>query len=183
MNKTTKGAFAASAAAVLLLGGAGSLAYWSDGETIKGGDVTAGNLSLDTPSCDADWTYAGSVANTGTVVRFVPGDVVTKNCTFVVRGAGDNLKATLTAPQTVATGANVKADVTVAYKLGAADMTSPAVVTAADNGKTVTAKITVTFPFGTAETGSPAVNINTMQGSTAALDDIAVSLVQIDPNA
>ncbi len=41
MNKTTKGALAASAAAVLLLGGAGSLAYWSDAETIQGGDVTA----------------------------------------------------------------------------------------------------------------------------------------------
>lgn len=185
MKNTTKGAFAASAAAVLLLGGAGSLAYWSDAETIQGGDVTAGNLSLDAPSCDATWKYATGKAGAGsTVVRFVPGDVITKKCTFVVRGSGDNLAATLTTPATynIGTG-DVSATVAAAYTLGTTAIGNSAQVTSADNGKTVTATLTVTFPYGTAETGSPAVNTNSSQGDTAVLNDIAVSLVQNNPNA
>ncbi|WP_107767205.1 alternate-type signal peptide domain-containing protein [Nocardioides terrigena] len=184
MKNTTKGAFAASAAAVLLLGGAGSLAYWSDAETIKGGDVTAGSLSLDAPTCDASWKYAAGKAGAGnTVARFVPGDVITKNCTFTVRGSGDNLTANLATPATYAvTGTNVTATVTAAYKLGTATMANPAVVTAADNGKVVTAAITVTFPYGTDENAATKTNTNTMQGSVATLDDIAVTLTQANPN-
>ena len=41
MNRTTKGAIAAGAAAVLLLGGAGSLAYWSDCQDAAGGTINS----------------------------------------------------------------------------------------------------------------------------------------------
>ena len=53
MNKTTKGAIAAAAAGALLLGGIGSLAYWTDSDPVGGGTFTAGSLSL-TPlsTCD-----------------------------------------------------------------------------------------------------------------------------------
>lgn len=185
MNKTTKGAFAASAAAVLLLGGAGSLAFWSDSETVKAGDVTAGNLSLDAHSCDASWKYAADKAGAGnTVVRFVPGDVITKKCTFVVRGSGDNLAATLTTPATYAIGAgDVTADVRAVYTLGSTTIGPSAPITSADNGKTVTATLTVSFPFGTDENAATKVNTGSSQGDTAVLDDILVSLVQNNPNA
>lgn len=183
MNKTTKGALAASAAAVLLLGGAGSLAYWTDAETITGGDVTAGMLSLDTPSCDDNWKYAAGKAGAGNnVVRFVPGDVITKSCTFLVRGAGDNLKATLTTPSTYSIGAgDVTANVDATYSIAGAAV--PATITSANNGDTVTATITVAFPYGTDESGTPKVNANNTQGDTAVLDDIAVTLTQSNPNA
>jgi alternate signal-mediated exported protein len=185
MNKTTKGAFAASAAAVLLLGGAGSLAYWSDAETISGGSVTAGNLSLDTPSCTTGWKYAAGKAGAGTTVtKIVPGDVITKTCTFVVKGAGDNLSATLTAPQTTTAADSVaKADVDVKYTLGGTAMTSPATITPADHNKVVSAVITVSFPYGTDEAAGTKVNANNTQDVTTSLNDIAITLVQKTPNA
>ena len=77
MNKTTKGSLAAGAAAVLLLGGAGSLAYWTDAASIDGGSITSGTLTLDAGTC-AGWTYSDGAAGAGkTVELFVPGDLVT----------------------------------------------------------------------------------------------------------
>ena len=46
MKKSTKGALAAAAAGSLLLGGAGSLAYWTDAETVGGGSIASGHLKL-----------------------------------------------------------------------------------------------------------------------------------------
>lgn len=178
MKNTTKGALAAATAAVLLMGGAGSLASWSDTETLTGGSVQAGNLSLDAPTCDASWKYAvGKAGNGANVGRFVPGDVVSKSCTFTVNGAGDNLQASLSTPTTVAmTGNNVSATVVTSYKLGAAAMTLPATITSADNAKVVTATFTATFPFG------PTVNANNMQNAVASLNNITVNLTQVAPN-
>ena len=59
MNKASKGALAALAAGVLLLGGAGSLAFWTDTAEVAGGAINSGELSLTdtTPGtcADADW--------------------------------------------------------------------------------------------------------------------------------
>ncbi len=46
MNRSTKGAIAAAAAAVLLLGGAGSLAYWSADGEVGGDTITSGSFTL-----------------------------------------------------------------------------------------------------------------------------------------
>src|SRR5687767_11072956 len=46
MSKTFKGAGAAIVAGVLLIGGAGSLAYWSDAEGVTGGSISSGELKL-----------------------------------------------------------------------------------------------------------------------------------------
>ena len=56
MNRSTKGAIAAGAAAVLLMGGAGSLAFWTADGDVDGGTVTAGTLSLTDLECDTTWT-------------------------------------------------------------------------------------------------------------------------------
>ena len=85
MNKTAKGALAASAAAVLLAGGAGTLAFWTDSANVNGGSITAGTLGIaplvvapNTQACDTNWVYAPGAAKAGTVVNlFVPGDKVT----------------------------------------------------------------------------------------------------------
>ena len=187
MNKSTKGALAAAAAAVLLLGGAGTLAFWTAETDLEGGDVISGELKLENASCDAAWVYAEGAASAGDpVALFVPGDVITKDCTFDIVATGDNLSATLTVPDTAEFGsvepaaASLEAEVAATYvdDVGAA---LPATITDADDG-TVTATITVTFPFGTDETGTPLVNANDTQGVTATLDEITVSLVQTDPN-
>ena len=51
MKKSTKGAVAAGAAAVLLLGGAGTLAFWNADGTAEGGTLTAGTLELTDLTC------------------------------------------------------------------------------------------------------------------------------------
>lgn len=187
MKKSTKGALAAGGAAVLLLGGAGTLAFWTAETDLDGGDVTSGELRLENAACDADWVYAEGAASEGeTVELFVPGDVITKDCTFDIVATGDNLSATLTVPDTAEFGtvepaaASLTADVTATYVdgVGAA---LPATISEDDSGP-VTATLTVTFPFGTDETGTPQVNANDTQDVTATLDAITVSLVQIDPN-
>jgi alternate signal-mediated exported protein len=46
MNSTTKGSLAAVVAALLLTGGAGTLAYWNDTENVPGGPISSGQLDL-----------------------------------------------------------------------------------------------------------------------------------------
>ncbi len=183
MNKLTKGSIAAAAAGVLLLGGIGTVAFWTDSETIDGGSVTAGTLSLGTPVCtptgDA-WVYATGNAGAGDpVALIVPGDTIAKVCEFPIVATGDNLTATLTTPATtVVTGdeadTSLVADVTATYVGSGGPL--PGVITSANNGETVTATIEVDFPFGDATT----INANDMQGILASLADITVTLTQTE---
>lgn len=99
MNKATKGAVAAGAAAVLLLGGLGSLALWSDSEELDGGTITSGDLSL-TQDGEPVWReISGDVNAAGEIdpatFLIVPGDVVTYSSTFNIAASGDNLQADL----------------------------------------------------------------------------------------
>lgn len=180
MKKSTKGAIAAGAAAVLLLGGAGTLAYWSDSGTADGGSVTAGELSMTDPVCDATWVYAAGNAGAGEpVTLIVPGDTIAKECTFDITATGDNLEAELTVPTTTTitpspAAASFQANVSASF----AGATST--ITSADDGSTVTATIEVEFPFGTAEDAATPVNINDTQGVTATLDDLTITLVQTE---
>ena len=151
MQKSTKGALAASAAAVLLLGGAGSLAYWTDAATVDGGSITSGHLKLTTPSCGG-WTIDGGAAFNATTGRVVPGDTLTKVCTFSVDASGDHLKANFTAAAAANTGDSAllsKVTIGATYKVGATTVSGTAVPVA--NGDTVTATITVDFPYGTVD--------------------------------
>lgn len=191
MNKTIKGALGASAAAVLLLGGAGSLAFWTDDASVNGGSVNSGFLTIDplivspkTEACDAAWVHANGPKINTTVVNIVPGDVITKSCTFKVTAQGDNLSATPTVPTTVTYTATPKTggaapttlDLPVAatYKLGATDFDATSRVTELDNDKTLTAKIQVSFPYSL--TGGK--NVNDTQNLLVTLNDLQVKLVQ-----
>lgn len=193
MHKSTKGAIASAAAAVLLLGGGTSLAYWTATADVDGGAITAGELKLTAGSCDANWVYAAGNANAGaTVALWVPGDVVTKSCTYTVTATGDNLMATLDAPTTVAltTTSAAAADTesataAVAYKLDGnavpdADATVAGIqLTEAASDRTLTATFTVTFPFGNDST----INANDTQAWEADFNALTVTLTQLDPNA
>ncbi len=181
MKKSTKGAVAAGAAAVLLMGGAGTLAYWSDSATLDGGSVNSGELSLSDGTCTGTWVYAASNSADpgGTVTNIVPGDAISTTCSFDITAEGDNLTAVLTAPDTVAitptpAAPTLDADVDVAYAIGGAAV--PATITEDNGGDTVTATITVTFPIGDAA----AVNANDTQNLLLDLSDITVQLEQTE---
>lgn len=174
MKKSTKGALAAGAAAVLLLGGAGTLAFWTATDDVDGGTITSGDLTLVAGDCDLDWVDA---ADDAAITLLVPGDEVYKDCEVTLDGSGDNLSATVEVdPASVADitlGDPVADDLTVG-----ATVTDPSGidVTAVDvdGPTTVTVRITVDWPYGDEN--------NDSQLSTATLDAITLIATQADPN-
>jgi len=173
MKKSTKGAVAAAAAGVLLLGGAGSLAFWSDSLTVGGGTISSGHLALDdttgaTGTCsDADWLLDGGTVFDTTDGRLVPGDTLTKNCTFDVNATGEHLTADLAATGGTATGlAQVSTDVD--FTVAGSPASS---IDVTNDGDEVSATITLTF------TGSTATNVS--QDDSVVLTDYTVTATQV----
>lgn len=188
MKKTTKGTLAAAAAAVLLLGGGTSLAYWTASAEANGGVVTSGELALEYLSCDAaGWVHENGPADGQPVDLFVPGDIISKSCTFNVVAHGDNLKATLTAPTSVALSNGdatntAVANVAVSYALDSATsfdadaaLTGTQITESAAD-RTLTATFTVTFPFG----NTTDTNTNAMQNWEAQFDALTITLDQVN---
>jgi len=93
LNTTTKGALATGVAALLLTGGAGTLAYWNDTENVPGGPISSGQLQLGTPACGAGWILDGGATFTNQLI--VPGDTLTKTCTIDLIARGEHLGADL----------------------------------------------------------------------------------------
>jgi alternate signal-mediated exported protein len=85
MNKLTKAAIAGAAGIALLLGGAGSLAYWNAADTVNAGSISTGTLELS--ATDGTWNTAPAL--------WVPGDSYTYSATVSVTASGDNIKGTL----------------------------------------------------------------------------------------
>jgi|GEM_PF-280755 len=107
MNKTTKASIATAAGIVLLLGGGGSLAYWTDQQSAGSGTqtVSAGNLQV-TPVGTGQWTKgfynaggtqvtAPAVVANLTNVRLVPGNRLVFTQQFTISAAGDDLYFTV----------------------------------------------------------------------------------------
>ena len=186
MNKSTKGLIAAAAGGTLLLGGAGSLAFWSDSDIIGGGTINAGHISLDDTTLGSDNAVttddgcanapfifdageSGAHAYVPGTSHIVPGDVLTKICTFNVNASGDHLRATLAATGGAGTG-DLAAETTTGavFTVAGANQTT---VTQADNDKQVKATITVTFPGGAATNGS--------QDDALNVGDYTIDLTQV----
>jgi len=175
MKKSTEGALAIGAAAVLLLGGAGTLAYWTADTDVDAGDLEAGSITLDALACD------GFVHSDGSpVTLIVPGDVVTNDCDATLVLEGDNIGATLTIdPASVPAGAlGDELEATVELQ----DSTGTAVSEIEGEGTyTLTAQVTVTFPYGGPVTTPPQTGAdNDSQNGTAVLD--ALELVAVQTN-
>jgi spore coat-associated protein N len=98
MNKATKGAIAAGAAGILLLGGAGTFAVWSDSNTIDPADISTGVLTLVVEEGTWDDATVGSTGDIANIADFeiVPGDTITYTTVVTVNAEGDNLSGTLT---------------------------------------------------------------------------------------
>ena len=95
MKKNTKGAIAAGAAALLLAGGAGTFAAWSDEASLEGGEVTSGHLRI-TAEDAGTWSWANGDDFDPESDRLVPGDVVKYTAEYELEVLGNNLVASLT---------------------------------------------------------------------------------------
>ena len=102
MKKLVKGAIATAVGSALLMGGAGTFAYWNDSVGITGGTIVAGNLAVaDATPTDGVWTVQKDGTGTATTVpniaSFVasPGDKFTYTKTVKITATGNNLVATL----------------------------------------------------------------------------------------
>jgi alternate signal-mediated exported protein len=172
MNKASKGALAISTAGVLLMGGAGSLAYWSDAGTVAGSSITSGHLKLTNASCTG-WKFDGSAGASYTPATntVVPGDVLTQICTYKVDAKGEHITASFNVEGGALTGAaGLTPDLAVVatYQVNSGTPGAGSNVTIV-NGDVITAKVTATFK-STAANGS--------QDLSAALSDITITASQ-----
>jgi alternate signal-mediated exported protein len=175
MKKSTKGALAAAAAAFLLLGGAGTLAYWTDDADVDGGAVDSGSIELQNVLCATDWSYDDAVG-TGTVANIVPGDTIVKQCTADLVLLGDHIGATVDISDASLTSTNGLVD---ELDIDAV-LTDPAGgVVDGEGTHPVTIDITVDFPYGTVSAPDPTTgDDNDSQLDTATLDTITLVAVQ-----
>lgn len=197
MKKTTKGALAVSAAGVLLLGGAGTLSYWTDTATVTGGSLSAGELDLEQVSCDSDWMLDGAGGAGGALAGrlLVPGDTVTKTCEYTLTATGDHLELDLAVngpggwvglggPGTPSGDFAAALDYSAEFLLvGGGHLGAPLDSTGLDLTEgtyTVDAVITAEVPFD-ANPVAPGNQVdNSFQGGTAHLDDFTVVATQVD---
>jgi len=198
MNKLVKGAIATAVGATLLMGGAGTFAYWNDSVGVNGGTIVAGNLAVaDAAPTDGVWTVqkdgTGTASTVANIASFVasPGDKFTYTKTVKITATGNNLVATLAltpgsiAAATPATAANTAL---------AAYLTSTSAITATGTGisagtvagtynvtagaagvtaRDVTVAVVITFPKST----TAGFENNTKLGSVN-LSGLAVTLNQ-----
>jgi alternate signal-mediated exported protein len=172
MNKSTKGALAAAAAGTLLLGGAGSLAFWTSQQDVDGTSITSGHLKLNSPDCGQGWTLDGGAAYDDQLL--VPGDSLTQVCTFTVDAAGEHLTADFDVTGGGDTGAQALLDettVTKTYKVNGATVGDTDVAIA--DGDTVTVDLKIDWPYGVEDNDS-----NVVGGLTETLGAITVTATQ-----
>ena len=141
MNKLVKGAVATAAGVALLMGGAGTFAYWNDSVGITGGTITAGNLVVtDATPLSGVWTVLKNGTGTATTITNIatfvasPGDKFTYTKSVTITATGDNLTATLALGAGSITAAG--AVPTAASTALAAYLTKTAGITATGTGVT-----------------------------------------------
>ncbi|MHA6667618.1 alternate-type signal peptide domain-containing protein [Homoserinimonas sp. A447] len=173
MNKLVKGSIAGAAGIALLLGGAGTLAYWNDSATLaSAGTVTAGQLDISVEEA-GEWTaaYAGGAETTLNAAalaayRIVPGDKLVYTETLTITAVGDNLSFQL-AENVTDTVTSTITGATVASTFDVEGSDGVAVTDFTDLGAdtyTVVATITVDFPFdasgATSQAGSTPLDLS-----------------------
>ena len=164
MKKSTKGALAAAAAGTLLLGGAGTYAFWTDTATVDGGDIASGSITLSSVVCADDWTHS---ENDDVVEFIVPGDSITKHCTGTLTLVGEHIGATvdLEAASVESLNGSLGSEVTAE-----AVMTSPGATVSSPGVHDVEIDINVAFP--------DTVTSDSSQTSTASLDELTLTATQ-----
>lgn len=197
MNKLVKGAIATGVGVVLLMGGAGTLAYWNGSASIASQTITAGNLTV---SAGTGVWKSGSTTINPANFRTVPGDTLTYTVPVTVTSSGDNLKFDLGLSTAAITAATPVTAANTALKEAMTAGATFAIDTTATNNVTlvsgVTYKVnstgtstfnvivTVTNPFGTAtstgaSTGTGTTNANATQNGIVVLGSNALTVTQV----
>ena len=179
MNKLVKGSIAGAAGIILLMGGAGSLAYWNDSAITDAGTITAGTLTIDSES-DGAWFETSDLLTEIDAGDFlvVPGDSLTYVETFEVGATGDNLQATISAnAASIVKGTwGDELDVTVVVEESGLPI---ATIDSTNDGDIITVMVTLDFAFdGDVGTGPDDVD-NTTQSTVVDLTALAITLTQI----
>jgi alternate signal-mediated exported protein len=180
MNKFTKASIATGAGIVLLLGGAGTFAYWNDAEDLAPGTITSGTLTLEQGTAAGVWTDTSDNSTITDLGDFliVPGDKLVYTKSIAVNATGDNLLAVLSADTTDMVGGALADDVTVSVEavttdLGVTNVGDEVHITAALAGSsTIDVRVVVEFPWGTA-------NGTVGQGQSIDLTDLKLVLNQV----
>lgn len=180
MNKFAKGSLAAGAGLVLLLGGAGTLAYWNDSADLTGGTINAGTLDL--TATEGTWAQGGTPIQDIAQWTMVPGDELTYTADLGLLAQGDNIQGTVVLDESfvkITPAAADQIDVSFDVVEGAP---LPAGVTYADevftftqpSGETaveIPIEVTVSFPYEDAEQ-------NESQGAVVELEKISFTATQ-----
>lgn len=178
MKNTTKGVLATGAALMLLLGGGGTLALWTDAESIGGGAVNSGHLNIVTDGVNAgcgDWQI-----DSGELVALtyspgdllVPGDVLTRSCAFTIDAEGSHMRASvdITTPSFSGVDGDFAGTLDAVVTAVEVDGVSVPEITEADDGGTLTADIQVTFDD---------LAGNATQSLSTVLDALSLSVSQL----
>ncbi len=177
MRESTKAALAAVTGAALLLGGAGSLAYWTDTESVGGGDLNAGTLALTTDAtnigCGAWQLDAAEIPGQTYLTGdpLVPGDVLTRVCSYTITAVGNHLRATVgvSSPSFSGAGGSFGGNLGAAVSAVQVNGAAATEFTDANNGQTLRAEVSVTW--SSAETGN--------MGASTVLDDLTLTAEQV----
>ena len=165
MNKLVKGSIAAAAGIALLMGGAGSLALWSDSVTVNAGTVSSGTLDVSTGT-------AGSWSPN--LAKIVPGDTVVYTQTLNLSATGDNLKASISS--NIGSITNNITGSTATSTFVVKDSSNVAVAPVAGvytlNGA-YTVEVTISVAFASGTTGL------TGQNASVNLSTLAVTVTQV----
>jgi alternate signal-mediated exported protein len=178
MGKATKGVLASLGGALILLGGAGTLAAWTDSQTITGGSINSGHLAIVTDATNTGcgpWTLDNGEQAPYTYTAgdpIVPGDVLTRSCAYTVRATGNHLRATvgISAVNFSGTNGNFGGKLTASVSAVKLNGTPAASFTESDNGATLTASVTVTFN-STAD--------NSTQNLSTIFDNLTLTATQV----
>ncbi len=160
MNKITKGAIAAGSAAILLAGGAGSLAYWESSSSVGGGTITSGKLALTPVAGNGTWKNGSNTVNTIASYKIVPGDTLTYTKNFTVAASGNNLGATVAVDKTSISGDLLAAGGATVTTRVLKNSNPVSTVSSTDDNATLTAEVTVAFPNTVAGTDFQAKSLD-----------------------
>jgi alternate signal-mediated exported protein len=182
MNRILKGSVAGAAGIVLMTGGYGTFALWSDAEALPGATIEAGELYIVDGADQGTWMYVDAAGETAGPFdpasdTLVPGDTVRLVQGLDVVAAGTSLEAVLTLTGLAEDFANLQVTLGYAGKevTSAADGSGPLQLDFANadlDALNSATEAVVTFSFPSTVSGT------TDQGASAALADATLVLAQ-----
>ncbi|GAB3410807.1 hypothetical protein GCM10027515_31590 [Schumannella luteola] len=179
MNKLTKGAIAGAAGIVLLMGGAGSLAYWTGTADLGNAQtITAGQLKA---AAGTTGTWLVNNAAVPAAYKIVPGDQLTYSQNVTVDASGSNLKFQVSLANGAITADTANANSTASSNL-VGRLQKAAAFTVSGSNVTLVSGTTDTYKVATAGSTTVAVSV-TITWTNSFNDALTSANVTADNNA